>query len=237
MSQIFPPVPAAADFDWAQIAAIPVAECGAPLQILPPNPRWRVRPVYFEQDIDGALPQVVLRAPVVERLRAALEYLPPAYGFEILDGWRSLRVQAALRAAFRQQIVARHPEYDEAQIREALDQFVADPQRAQMTPPHLSGGAVDLTLFDIASGAVLEMGTAFDEPSHRSHSSALEQAPPTPAQQHRRMLVHAMTMAGFTNLPTEWWHFDYGNQNWAFFSGQCQARFGAAHWPDSAPAA
>ena len=28
-----------------------------------------------------------------------------------------------------------------------------------------------------------------------------------------------MLQAGFTNLPTEWWHFDYGNKFWAFYTG------------------
>ena len=35
---------------------------------------------------------------------------------------------------------------------------------------------------------------------------------------NRRILYWAMTKAGFTNLPTECWHFDYGNRNWAFYN-------------------
>lgn len=228
---LYPPLTASADFHWPHIAAVPVAECGAPLQTLPAHPRLRSRPVYFEQGIAGAGAEIFLRAPVIERLLAALDALPEAYGFEVLDGWRSLAVQGALRESFRSQIVARHPEYDEAQIQTALDQFVANPYRPGMTPPHLTGGSVDLTLFDTASGQTLDMGTAFDEPSHRSHSSALEHEAPAPARQHRRILIHTMLAAGFTNLPTEWWHFDYGNQNWAYFSGAGQALFGAAHLP------
>ena len=26
-----------------------------------------------------------------------------------------------------------------------------------------------------------------------------------------------MTSVGFTNLPSEWWHYDYGNANWAYY--------------------
>lgn len=224
----YPPLSTDAGFGWQQIAAMPVAESGAPLQSLPEHPRLRLRPVYFEQGIEGASPDILLRAPAVERLMAALDSLPEAYGFEVLDGWRSLAVQSALRESFRSRIVARHPEYDEAQIQAALDQFVANPHRPGMTPPHLTGGSVDLTLFDTATGGVLDMGTAFDEPSSRSHSGALEREAPSPARLHRRILIHTMLSAGFTNLPTEWWHFDYGNQNWAFFSGSGQALFGAA---------
>ena len=32
---------------------------------------------------------------------------------------------------------------------------------------------------------------------------------------NRRLLYNVMTAAGFTNLPSEWWHFDYGDGMWA----------------------
>jgi D-alanyl-D-alanine dipeptidase len=28
-----------------------------------------------------------------------------------------------------------------------------------------------------------------------------------------------MISAGFTNLPSEWWHYDYGTKFWAYFTG------------------
>lgn len=28
-----------------------------------------------------------------------------------------------------------------------------------------------------------------------------------------------MCNAGFTNLPSEWWHYDYGTRFWGFFTG------------------
>lgn len=39
-----------------------------------------------------------------------------------------------------------------------------------------------------------------------------------------------MLAQGFTNIPTEWWHFDYGNSNWAYFSEQPFAYYGAANF-------
>ena len=35
---------------------------------------------------------------------------------------------------------------------------------------------------------------------------------------NRRLLFGIMTEAGFTNLPSEWWHFDYGDRFWAFYN-------------------
>lgn len=225
----YPPLSTYHSFDWTQIASIPIVECHAPLGCLTEQPRLRLRPIYYQQGIIGASPDIFLRTSVIERLHAALSILPAEYGFEILDGWRPVAVQTALRESFRSQIINRHPEYTEAQIQTALDQFVANPKRRDMTPPHLTGGSVDLTLFDTSTGNTLDMGTAFDEPSRRSYSSALELEAPSAAQQHRRILIHTLTAAGFTNLPSEWWHFDFGNQNWAFFGQHSHAVFGPVH--------
>lgn len=27
-----------------------------------------------------------------------------------------------------------------------------------------------------------------------------------------------MNKAGFTNLPSEWWHYDYGEKFWAYYN-------------------
>ena len=33
---------------------------------------------------------------------------------------------------------------------------------------------------------------------------------------------NVMTKAGFTNLPSEWWHYDYGDRFWAYYN-KCSA--------------
>ena len=33
---------------------------------------------------------------------------------------------------------------------------------------------------------------------------------------------------GFTNLPSEWWHYDFGDQLWAHYGGHGQALYGPA---------
>ena len=37
-----------------------------------------------------------------------------------------------------------------------------------------------------------------------------------------------MHEADFTNLPSEWWHYDFGDQLWAHYSGNGVARYGPA---------
>ena len=177
----------------------------------------------------------MLRQTVAKKLQHAATLLPDTLGLVVFDGWRPLCVQRALRDEIRQQIVAKQPKADEVWIEARLDEFVANPNRHDMCPPHLTGGSVDVSLFHRATGEVLDMGSAFDEAGHLSYTAALENetdARLDAARQHRRILVGAMVQAGFTNIPTEWWHFDFGNQNWAYFSGADRAIYGAAHWQD-----
>ncbi len=213
-------------FDWCRIAAIPIGDNGEPLCMLRPAARLHVRPMYAEMGVAGAVDAVWLRASVIDKLHQALAHLPSEYGLEVLDGWRPLAVQAALRESFRANIVAHHPDFTEAQIQAALDDFVADPYRAAMPPPHSTGGSVDVALFACSDGLLLDMGTDFDEADERSFTAALESEIHHPARRHRRVLVNAMAAAGFTNLPSEWWHFDFGNQNWAYFSSKPSAVYG-----------
>ncbi|QEY24554.1 M15 family metallopeptidase [Neisseria animalis] len=226
----YPPIPPAPELNWDDLAAIPISENHVPLKMLEPGNRLRIRPFYFENGISGAINNIYLREEALNRLETALSLLPEAYGIEVLDGWRPVAVQEALRNDFYRKIVSRHPEYSEAEIATVLDQFVANPHNHTMPPPHSTGGSVDLTLFDMQTGQALDMGTAFDEPSRRSHTAALEETD-LPAKNYRRLLVHIMRQAGFSNIPTEWWHFDYGNQNWAFYTRQPYAVYGMIQKP------
>lgn len=82
--------------------------------------------------------------------------------------------------------------------------FVADPARGSI---HNRGSAIDLTLYDMASGDPIKMVGTYDEMSDRSYphymgGTALE-------RWHRELLRVAMEEVGFKVLDNEWWHFDY----------------------------
>lgn len=212
-------------WDWPQFAAIPIDECGAPLAKLPAHPRLRGESVYFAQGLAGSSAEIYLRPQLNERLLVALSHIPEGLGLLVLDGWRSIATQHALRQSVLQQIQQDQPNLSEDEYQHILNQFVADPNRATMPLPHNTGGSVDVALFDSATGNRVDMGSAFDEASPLSYTTAFENQAQTAAHTHRRILFHAMTRAGFTNLPSEWWHYDYGNQLWAFFAQQPQAIF------------
>jgi CubicO group peptidase (beta-lactamase class C family)/D-alanyl-D-alanine dipeptidase len=82
--------------------------------------------------------------------------------------------------------------------------FVADPARGSR---HNRGAAVDLTLYDLKSGAPIRMTGGYDEFSDRSYP--LYPGGTSRQRWHRDFLRHAMEAQGFIVNDTEWWHFDY----------------------------
>jgi D-alanyl-D-alanine dipeptidase len=82
--------------------------------------------------------------------------------------------------------------------------LVANPARGSK---HNRGAAVDLTLYDLATGAPVEMPSTYDEATPR----ALSDYPGGTSRQrwHRALLRRVLEAEGFTVNPSEWWHFDF----------------------------
>ena len=71
---------------------------------------------------------------------------------------------------------------------------------------HSRGSTIDLTLYDLISEEVLDMGTPFDFFSETSHSDYTETL--TSKQiKNRKLLKDTMVKHGFSPLYSEWWHF------------------------------
>ena len=103
-----------------------------------------------------------------------------------------------------------------------LDEFVAKPvKRPDRPSPHATGGAGDLTL--CRDGVALDMGTGFDDFTNLAHTDWLEQSCPPHLKEprdHRRILYHLMESVGLVNYASEWWHYAYGERQWAVRTGK-----------------
>jgi len=82
--------------------------------------------------------------------------------------------------------------------------YIGDPK---IGSNHTRGIAVDLTLYDLATGKDLEMGEfdSFEEHSHHAWTDTEEC--PDKVRNNRKNLVEIMTKSGFETLATEWWHY------------------------------
>jgi D-alanyl-D-alanine dipeptidase/CubicO group peptidase (beta-lactamase class C family) len=83
--------------------------------------------------------------------------------------------------------------------------FVADPSQGSR---HNRGCAADISMFDLASGKIVDMPGRYDEPSARS--SPLYVGGTSLQRWRRELLKNAMEAEGFDVYVNEWWHFDYG---------------------------
>jgi D-alanyl-D-alanine dipeptidase len=171
---------------------------------------------------------MLLREDVVTRLRNAISLLPDSLGMMVLDAHRPLNVQAWLWDEMVAIVRRDHPDWDDAAINAHSRRFVAYPEILPNRPtPHSTGGAVDVTLFDIATGGVLDMGSGFDEPVDASVCDYYERHPHSVYTERRRLLFHVMSQSGFANYPGEWWHFEYGTLRWAAATGEPSAIYNA----------
>lgn len=85
-----------------------------------------------------------------------------------------------------------------------MKDFVANPRSGSR---HNRGCAVDLTLYDLASGAPIQMVAGYDEFSSRSFP--LYPGGTSRQRWYRELLRQTMESENFSVFQYEWWHFDF----------------------------
>lgn len=157
---------------------------------------------------------VLLREAVVKKLEDAQSSLPENLKLVLKAGYRPIAVQKQLFQEGLEYFRKVHPEKSEKEIYEINLEFVADADN--YTPPHSTGGAVDVLLFDVVAGKEVDMGSPINYPDNRSwtyYEEGLRQE----QKRNRDYLTTVMLGFGFANLASEWWHYSYGDQYWAVF--------------------
>jgi D-alanyl-D-alanine dipeptidase len=94
-----------------------------------------------------------------------------------------------------------------------MHEFVADPAAGSR---HNRGCAVDLTLYELASGQEVPMPSLYDEMSPRAYPNY--RGGTAQERRLRDLLRRYMERAGFSVYASEWWHFDY--RDWRSYAIQ-----------------
>lgn len=164
------------------------------LRVLDPTIRLDVRYATSENfmgEVFYSQARAFLQRPAAEALVRAHRWLGErGHGLMVFDGYRPWYVTRMFWDA------------TPAHLRE----FVANPERGSR---HNRGCAVDLTLFDLATGEAVEMPSGYDEFSPRAYADY--PGGTSRSRAHRALLRQAMEAQGFTANPSEWWHFDYAD--------------------------
>lgn len=184
--------------------------------------RMKAESYYFKQGLPGTNENCYVRKEVATQLLKVVSFLPEEVGLFVWDGWRSFETQLAIYEATKKDLLLKG--FHGASLQSELGKYVAKPTKDIHHPsPHLSGGAVDLTLFDV--NGVLPMGSEFDEFHERSQLDYYERKKSLTKLEemyvaNRRMLKDAMLQAGFIPNEDEWWHYEYGTRSWASKVGE-----------------
>lgn len=204
---------------------IPIKESNEPLLDLQQH-GFEIDPMYFKQGLSSES-KLFLRKGVVEKLLEVQKELSPLK-LKIWDAFRSREVQGNIYDKYFNELKSAHSELGVEKLTEEVGKFVTKPSDSDRIPPHATGGAVDLTLID-QKGNELEMGTKFDHFGPEAGQMYFEDNDiNSNICNNRRMLREAMGKHGFRVDKDEWWHFDYGNQLWAYNLKKPYAIYGEA---------
>lgn len=142
-----------------------------------------------------------LQRPAAEALlRVQADLRAAGYGLIVYDGYRPWWVTKMFWEA----------------TPDALKEFVANPANGSR---HNRGCAVDVGLYEQASGKPAEMPSGYDEFTPRAYADY--PGGTDRSRYHRELLRDVMEKHGFTINPGEWWHFDY--RDWRSYAIQNDA--------------
>ncbi len=177
--------------------------------------------------------ETVVRKTVAEKLCLAAQALPVGFRLAIIEGWRPPYIQRRMYRTVWEMFAKDHPDWSDTKLRRTVNRFTA-PLDPRVPPPHTTGGAVDLVLAD-GSGKMLDQNSPYDRLDPHGFpfdAPSLSES----ARRHRTILAEALSSSGLTNYPSEYWHWSYGDQGWAYRGGHPSALYGAIQPHGWAPA-
>lgn len=187
------------------------------------------KPIYFLNNIPNSLSDCYARESIIEKLLYINKNLPNGYQLLIYDAYRPIAVQQELWNSYEKIVKEQNPNDNIQEIENKTSIFVSKPSYDILNPSiHNTGGAIDLTIVD-KFGHPLNMGTEFDDFTEKSNTNHFEyyanEIISEEIRRNRRLLYWSMINAGFVNLPSEWWHYDFGDKIWAT-ENKCNAIYG-----------
>lgn len=160
--------------------------------------------------------QIFVRETVAKMLLTAQDKLKAKnqnYSLKIVYGYRHPEVQQKYFDKRKQEIKTRHSKLSEEELCAKTHLFVA----ATDVAGHIVGGAVDVTI--TSTKGDLDMGVRIADYSDEKKIQTFYKSLTNAQRKNRKLLHDLMTKVGFAPFYGEWWHFSYGDKEWAAFYG------------------
>ena len=203
---------------YKDLKEIKIKDCKEPL--VPLN---RVKYKYIKEFNDMekiSKGKILVRRQVREKIISAqklLKKIKPSWELLITYGYRTPKIQKKYFNQVFRKIKGKIK--NKNLIYEIVHRQIAVPQVAG----HPTGGAIDLTI--IKNNKMINIGTKIYDFSSKdiyTFSPFISKE----AQKNRLLLRLIMLEMGFAPFDGEWWHFSYGDKEWAFYYQKSFAIYG-----------
>lgn len=159
-----------------------------------------------------------LRSEVIEKIELVLKSLKerkPRLKMKVVYGYRELDIQQKLFDIFLNKFSS---DYTGSSLLEQVHKFIAVPE----VSGHPTGGAIDVCLTD-ENGIDLNYGSAiwtFTKSAYTFNPFVSYES-----WMNRMFLRQLFLQQGFAPFDGEWWHFSYGDKEWAYYYGKINALY------------
>jgi D-alanyl-D-alanine dipeptidase len=168
------------------------------------------------------------RKSVCYMLKEAAKNLPEGYKFVIFDAFRPIEYQEMRFNKVLSEIMQKNPGMNYEEARKETFIYVFPPSRDPKRPPaHSTGGAIDIAIKN-ERGEMLDFGCAYGDFNNPAVHTNVCETLTGEQKSNRKFLIESLVKAGFSSYPGEWWHFMYGDREWAAYEEKPNAVYGRA---------
>lgn len=165
---------------------------------------------------------IQVRQGVAERLQRAsvrLKEMRPQAALQVVYGYRHPAIQQRYFEEILTRMKRENPTLSSNDLMEKAHSLIAVPAVAG----HPTGAAVDVTI--VQAGAALDMGTPIWDLEQTSLIPTFAEGISEEQRSHRILLRDLLMHEHFAPFDGEWWHFSYGDREWAAYYRQPCSRY------------
>jgi len=169
--------------------------------------------VLVNKEITGG--KIYVRKKVSQKLIKAQSMVKnqnKKYSLFVACGYRSLKIQKERFDTALKRVSKANKDRPLMELYEMAHRMIAVPEVAG----HPTGGAVDITIIDKRMDQQIEFGSEMCNYTNKKHYVFTTNIS-RQAKKNRLLLRNLMMEAGFAPFDGEWWHFSYGDREWAFY--------------------
>ncbi len=157
--------------------------------------------------------QIAVRKTVYKKLinvAKKLKEVNENYKIIVVYGFRDMKKQEKYFNEILEEVKDKFE--DEIEMYEYIHEKIAVP----VVSGHPTGGAVDAAIYDDVENKILDFGSDILDYSTIQCYYETENISEE-AKNNRKLLRKIMMKEGFAPYDGEWWHFSYGDKEWAFY--------------------